>query len=46
MKRSRWFALIPVVAVISLLVLGYYLDAEIIKMLGIICAVIVLIILC
>ena len=31
MKRSRWFALIPAIAGISLLVLGYYLDAEVIK---------------
>ncbi len=46
MKRSRWFALIPAIAGISLLVLGYYLDAEVIKILGMIVAGFVLIILC
>lgn len=46
MKRFRWQSLIPVIAVMSLLVLGYYLDAGVIKMLGIIGALIVLIILC
>ena len=46
MKRSRWFALIPAIAGISLLLLGYYLDAEALKILGLIVAGFVLIFLC
>ena len=45
-KGRRWQALIPAVAGISLLVLGYYLDAEVIKILGIIIVGIVLVLLC
>ena len=45
--RRRWQPLvIPLITVISCLVLGYYLDAEVIKWLGIIFAVILLLILC
>ena len=38
MKVCRWFPLIPVVFGIALLLLGYYLDAEIIKVLWMIAA--------
>jgi hypothetical protein len=35
-KRFKWSALIPVIAGIFLLLLGYYLDTEVVKILGII----------
>jgi len=43
MKRSRWFALIPLIAGISLLLPGYHLDDKVIGTLGITIAGFVLI---
>lgn len=47
LTRRHWqSSVIPLVTVISFLLLGYYLDAEVINWFGIIFAVILLLILC
>lgn len=45
-KGRRWQALIPAIVGIALLALGYYLDAEVIKIIGMILVGIVLVLLC
>ena len=42
MKRCRWFPIIPVILGITLLLLGYYLDAEITRILWMIAAAFVI----
>lgn len=44
-KRPKWYALIPVTVGIALLLLGYYLDARVFKVLGMILAAFVLLLL-
>lgn len=42
MKRFKWYSLVPLIVGILLLLLGYYLDAKVIKVLGVIVAAFVL----
>ena len=44
MKGCRWFLLIPVVLGISVLLLGYYLDAEIVRVLWMVIAGLVILV--
>lgn len=44
-KQPKWLALIPAAAGIALLLLGYYLDATVFKVLGLIAAGFVLLLL-